>query len=165
MIVIITRPPGPPRPGPQRARRLASIGRSGPRITANLRTKILDFRGFYSNIILISRGGILMSAGISPEIMSQQIIVWRILVGRLGRLDRNKRLVPDKDCEHERGCRNVDQILAWPHPVGSRFGQPPVGPRGRLSSETMDWGIMMMIVIIMFMIMIMIMIIVICCLN
>ena len=28
------------------------------------RTKILDFRGFYSSIILIVRGGILMSVGI-----------------------------------------------------------------------------------------------------
>ena len=52
-------------------------------ITANLRTKILDFRGFDSSIILILRGGILMSMGNSPEIMSQQILVGIILVGRL----------------------------------------------------------------------------------
>ena len=39
---------------------------------ANLRTKILDFRGFYSGIILIVWGGILRSKK-----------VWRFLVGRL----------------------------------------------------------------------------------
>ena len=38
-----------------------------PYITANLRTKILDFRGFDSSIILMSRGGILMSIGHFPE--------------------------------------------------------------------------------------------------
>ena len=38
---------------------------------ANLRTKILDFRGCDSSIISISRGGILMSIGDFREIMSQ----------------------------------------------------------------------------------------------
>ena len=52
--------------------------------TANLRTTILDFRGFESNIILISRGGILMSMGNSPESSSQQMFVGIIFVGRLG---------------------------------------------------------------------------------
>ena len=49
--------------------------RKGP--TANLRTKILDFRGFDSNIILILRGGILMSVGDFLEIVSQAILVSR----------------------------------------------------------------------------------------
>ena len=35
---------------------------------ANLRTKILDFRGSDSSILLIIRGGILMSIGSFPEI-------------------------------------------------------------------------------------------------
>ena len=52
--------------------------------TANLRTKILDFRGFDSGRILISRGGILMSVGDFPEVLSQRILVGIILVGRLG---------------------------------------------------------------------------------
>ena len=34
--------------------------------TAKLRTKILDFRGFDSSIILLLRGGILMSIGNIP---------------------------------------------------------------------------------------------------
>ena len=42
---------------------------------ANLRTKILDFRGCDSSVILISRGGILMSIGNFPETLSQQILV------------------------------------------------------------------------------------------
>ena len=52
--------------------------------TANLRAKILNFRGFYSSGILILRGGILMSIGNIPEISSQQILVGIILAGRVG---------------------------------------------------------------------------------
>ena len=57
-------------------------------VTANLRTKILDFRGFDSSIILIIRGWILMSTGNFPESLSQAILVGIILVGRLGALVR-----------------------------------------------------------------------------
>ena len=46
--------------------------------TANLRTKILDFRGFDSRIILILRGGVLMSIGDFPESLSQQILAGTI---------------------------------------------------------------------------------------
>ena len=52
--------------------------------TANLRTKILDFRGFDSSRILIWRGGIVMSIGDFPEGLSQAILVGIMLVGRLG---------------------------------------------------------------------------------
>ena len=52
--------------------------------TANIRTRILDFRGFDSSRILMLRGGILMSIGSSPEMLSQRILVGTILVGRLG---------------------------------------------------------------------------------
>ena len=51
---------------------------------ASLHTTILDFRGFDSNRILISRCGILMSTGNSVEILSQGILVGIVLVGRLG---------------------------------------------------------------------------------
>ena len=44
----------------------------------------MDFGGFDSNIILILRGGILMSIGDFPESLSQAILVGIILVGRLG---------------------------------------------------------------------------------
>ena len=47
--------------------------------TANLRTKIMDFRGFDSSRILILRVGIPMRIGNSPESLSQLI-----LIGRLG---------------------------------------------------------------------------------
>ena len=53
-------------------------------ITANLCTKILDFRGSDSSRISISRDGIIMSIGDLPESLSQAIIVGIILVGRLG---------------------------------------------------------------------------------
>ena len=52
--------------------------------TANLRTKILDFRGFDSSRILILRGRIFMSMGNFPDVLSQRILVGIILVGRLG---------------------------------------------------------------------------------
>ena len=53
-------------------------------LTGNLRTKILDFRGFNSSIILISRGEIPISMGNLPESLSQAILVGIMLVGRLG---------------------------------------------------------------------------------
>ena len=48
---------------------------------ANLRTAILDFGGFDSGIILMIRGGILMSIGNFLEMLSQIILVWIILIG------------------------------------------------------------------------------------
>ena len=40
---------------------------------ANLRTKILEFRGFYSSTVVILRGGILMSMGNLAESLGQVI--------------------------------------------------------------------------------------------
>ena len=57
--------------------------------TANLRTNIVDFRGFDSNVILMSRGGILMSIGNLPESLSQAMLVGIMLVGRLGVITGN----------------------------------------------------------------------------
>ena len=47
-------------------------------------TKILDFGGFDSSIILDLSGGALKCLGNSPEVLSQRIVVGIILVGRLG---------------------------------------------------------------------------------
>ena len=52
--------------------------------TANLRTTIVDYRGFESSIISCLRGGILMPIGNFLEILSQQILVGIILVRTLG---------------------------------------------------------------------------------
>ena len=52
--------------------------------TANLRTNIMDFRGFDSSRILILSGGILMPIGDFPESFCQAILVGIMLVGRLG---------------------------------------------------------------------------------
>ena len=52
--------------------------------TANLGTRVLDFRGFDSGGILTLRGGILMSTGNFPEMSSQQNLSRDNLVGRLG---------------------------------------------------------------------------------
>ena len=52
--------------------------------TVNFPTKIMDFRGFDSSIILIIRGGIFMSVADFPESLSQAILVGIMLVGRLG---------------------------------------------------------------------------------
>ena len=53
-------------------------------LTDDLRSKMVDFRGFDSSTILILRGGILMSKGDFPKSLSQAILVGIILVGRLG---------------------------------------------------------------------------------
>ena len=53
-------------------------------IPANLRTNIMDFRGFDSSIIFIIRGGIPRPMGDFPESLSQEILVGIMLVGRLG---------------------------------------------------------------------------------
>ena len=60
------------------------------RVTADLRTKILDFRGFDSNMILSLSGFILMSTGDFPESLSLRILAGLILVGRLG-VSRSRR--------------------------------------------------------------------------
>ena len=52
--------------------------------TPNLRTNIMDFRGFDSSMIIILRGGILMPIGDFLEDLSQAILVGIMLVGRLG---------------------------------------------------------------------------------
>ena len=51
---------------------------------ANLGTKILDLRGFDSNIFLILRVGTFMPTGNFLDLLSQTILVGIILVGRLG---------------------------------------------------------------------------------
>ena len=78
----------------------AGAGRS--EATANLHTKIVDFRGFDSSIILILRCDIFMSIEISPEMLSQQILVGIILVGRLGAA-----LAPLQVCPRRRAIREV----------------------------------------------------------
>ena len=62
----------------------AASARAAARRTANLQSKMLDFGGFDSVIILILRSGILMSIGSFPESLSQAILVGIILAGRLG---------------------------------------------------------------------------------
>ena len=52
--------------------------------TPNLPTNIADFRGFDSSMLLLLNGGILMSIGDSPEILSQAMLVGIMLVGKLG---------------------------------------------------------------------------------
>ena len=53
--------------------------------TADLRTKILDFGGFDSRRILISRGIVFMSMWSFPDMLSQHTLVGIILlIGRLG---------------------------------------------------------------------------------
>ena len=54
------------------------------RPTSNLPTNIVDFRGFDSSIILISRGGISRPVGNFPESLSRAMLVGTMLLGRLG---------------------------------------------------------------------------------
>ena len=57
---------------------------TGHLVTARFRTKILDFRGLDPNIILVLRGGILLSTGDLLENLNQHILAGMLLVGRLG---------------------------------------------------------------------------------
>ena len=52
--------------------------------TPNPPTKIVDFKGFDSSIILILRGEILRPIGDFPESLSQALLVGVMLVGRSG---------------------------------------------------------------------------------
>ena len=59
------------------------------------RTKILDFRGFDSSILLILRVGILMSIGDFPEMLSHKVLVGRLRVVPVGHIQtRPSRTVP-----------------------------------------------------------------------
>ena len=80
-------------------------------LTANLRTKFLDFRGLDPSMILSLRGGILMSIGNSPEIMCQRILVGIILVGRLGVL----RAVRAHTYRYARYCHGIQWLSPSPH--------------------------------------------------
>ena len=103
---------GPAHPESQHERQARAPSRCR---TANLRTKILDFIGFDSSIILILMGGILMSIGNLPEALIQQILVGRILVGRLGVPVRpaGGGLAPRKEAPRAGGRRG------WWNTVGS----------------------------------------------
>ena len=74
-------------------------------------TKILDFRGFDSGRILISRGEIPRPIGNFTESLSQRILVWRFLVwrlavrGRRGRAGARRYAVrADKSRHRPNGC-------------------------------------------------------------
>ena len=59
------------------------VAACGQAVTANLRSKILDFGGSDSSIILKVEGGIPRPTENFPESLSHQIFVGRFLVGRL----------------------------------------------------------------------------------
>ena len=54
--------------------------------TANLRTNIMDVRGFDSTMILMLRGAILMSIGNFPEVLSQAMLVECNVIREIGRM-------------------------------------------------------------------------------
>ena len=56
--------------------------------TASLPTNIVDFDGFDSSIILVQRGGLLISIGDSPGILSQAILVGCDVSREIGRASR-----------------------------------------------------------------------------
>ena len=82
--------------------------------TANLCTKILDFRGFGSSRILILRGGALMSKRNSPESLSQRILVGINLGRKIWRTAPRAEAVADL-------CRRSGR--------GAPRRRPPPGPR------------------------------------
>ena len=108
-------------------------GRGGLRKTANLRTKILAFRGFDSNIILLLRGGIPRPIDNLPESVRSQAILVRItLVGRLGVSRRNQNNIQDyrasRRCPHEeiQSCEHSADIADRATPTAPRHKMPRV---------------------------------------
>ena len=92
--------------------------------TTNLRTTILDhFRGVDSSRILILRGGILMSIGNFPEMLSRRTPVGIILVGRLGVHESD--LCVDPTCEQ----RPSKMAQVWASVVHMRRGPRCFGAR------------------------------------
>ena len=82
------------------------VGESASRrATASLPTKILDFWGFDSSRILISRDGIPRPIVDFQEHLSQAILVGMILVGELGVVSRGVREVG----EESGGSRESDE--------------------------------------------------------
>ena len=69
-----------PRPSPKRLEIRRSMPRHAKPCTDNLRTKMLDFRGFDSSIILSLRGGFIRSTGDFLEIMNERILVCGLFV-------------------------------------------------------------------------------------
>ena len=98
--------------------------------TANLRTKILYFRGFDSNIISISRGGILRSVGTFLEDLSQQIIAGTVLVGRSG--------VPDPVQAQNLGIPVVSLVGYTNTGKSSLLNRPARTPRRMLDAKSRE---------------------------
>ena len=71
--------------------------------TPNLPTNIVDFRELDSSIMLITRGGILMSIGDFSESLSRAMLVWTMLVGGFGSTNTNHHALPPA---LERACKN-----------------------------------------------------------
>ena len=67
-------------------------------------TNIVDFRGFDSSTILALRGGILMSIGDFPEVLSQTMLLGTMLVGRLGVLEEHQWLCEGNECFARKLC-------------------------------------------------------------
>ena len=93
-------------------------------LTANLRTSIMDFRGFDSSIILIMRGGILMSMGNFPESLGQAMLVGIMLIGRLG--VTGEHIVRDMSwlcdlCRKSEGVTYSGLSHSYPYPCPSQF--------------------------------------------
>ena len=83
-------------------------------ITANLPTNIVDFKGLDSSIVLIQRGGILMSIGDFPESLSRAMLVGIILVRGLGaRSEQTANIIQFKS-------HNGNTVSAYPT-VGQRL--------------------------------------------
>ena len=79
----------------------------------NLPTNIVDFRGFDSSIILILRGGLLMSTGDFPESLSQALFVGIMLVGRWGAPSSSSDPVRRAEPCSRGDRRNTSFSLTW----------------------------------------------------
>ena len=89
--------------------------------TPNLPTNIVDFRGLDSSIMLIQRGGILMSIGNLPESLSRAMLVGTMLVGGLGDSrnweERFYKPPPPGSCLGDCDCTRFETNASIHHPL------------------------------------------------
>ena len=108
--------------------------------TANLPTNIMDFRGFDSSIILILRGGILMSIGDFPEEgLSQATLVGIMSVGRVGVVSRSSRLAVPRRTQVQ-GTTNPSVVMVSAPGTKGRGHDANLSGNANTRAPPFRWG-------------------------
>jgi len=96
---------------------------SAPVRKDSLRTTIPDFRKFDLNMLLMLTGGIVLSIGTFLETWCQRILVWMILVGRLGVVSKSHWRDCQECCQKSASRAHLsDELGLVDRPLGSLVG-------------------------------------------